>query len=245
MDITSGMFTGRVAVITRSIGDFELDCTVREEHTSSLRLTKNPVESGADIADHAILEPKSLTITGIVVGYEPPQPIKHLTGLDTDLMSEYPLPLELSASLGQAQSMLSSYLSIGAAVQEKAAKVLAPWYPDSVNTSTDTSSTLDRVGRAYEGLLALQKKGEPIIVQTGIRLYTNMIITNISTTQDKPGSAEFTLTVEEIFIVENQTAQGLHPDLKGQPKKANKGRTQPTEKGSKSSMVKELREMIR
>ncbi|MCG5369555.1 hypothetical protein L7834_007655 [Providencia rettgeri] len=183
MDITSGMFTvftGRVSVVTRSIGDFELDCTVREEHSSSLRLTKNPVESGADIADHAILEPKSLTITGIVVGYEPPQPIKHLTGLDTDLMNEYPLPLELSASLGQAQSMLGSYLSVGAAVQEKATKVLAPWYPDSVNTSTDASPTLDRVGRAYEGLLALQKKGEPITVQTGIRLYTNMIITNIS-----------------------------------------------------------------
>ncbi|MCG5369549.1 hypothetical protein L7834_007620 [Providencia rettgeri] len=48
------------------------------------------------------------------------------------------------------------------------------------------------------------------------------------------------MTVEEIFIVENQTAQGLHPDLKGQPKKANKGRIQPTEKGSKSSTLREI-----
>ncbi|MDE5306818.1 hypothetical protein PY546_09540 [Providencia stuartii] len=42
MDITSGIFTGRASVITRTIGQFELDCTIRETHTSALRITKKP-----------------------------------------------------------------------------------------------------------------------------------------------------------------------------------------------------------
>lgn len=240
MDLTSGLYTGRASVITRTIGDFMLDCTVREEHTSSLRLTKNPVESGADIADHAILEPKSLTITGVVVGYEPPQHIKNLLGFDTSILDEYPLPIEITASVNQAEAILGQYMSLGESVKDKATKAIAPWYPNSGIGSADQSKTLDRVGRAYDSLLAIQKSGETIDVQTGIKLYKNMMITNVGISQDKPGSAEFTLTVEEIFIVENQTAQGLHPDLKGQPKKANKGRTQPTEKGNRSSTLREI-----
>lgn len=229
MDLTSGLFTGRASVITRSIGDFILDCTVREEHTSSLRLTKNPVESGADIADHAILEPKTLTVTGVVVGYEPPQMLKNLIGFDTSILDDYPFPLEISANMKQAEAMIEQYAGIANYGLDGASKVLAPWYPDSGIGSADTSQTLDRVGRAYDSLLSLQKRGESIDVQTGIKLYKNMMITNIGNIQDKPSSTEVTLTLEEIFIVENQTAKGLHPDLKGQPQKHNMGRTQPKE----------------
>ncbi len=41
-----------------------------------------------------------------------------------------------------------------------------------------------------------------------------MMLVNIGIMQLYDGSAEFTLTLREIFIVESQTAQGLHPDLK-------------------------------
>ncbi|UBX48868.1 hypothetical protein LDO51_17295 [Providencia alcalifaciens] len=234
MDLTSGLYTGRASVITRTIGDFMLDCTVREDHESSLRITKNPIESGADIADHAILEPKVLTVTGIVVGYEPPQHIKNKLGFDTSILDEYPLPIEITASVNQAEAILGQYMSLGESVKDKATKAIAPWYPNSGIGSADQSQTLDRVGRAYDCLLVIQKSGETIDVQTGIRLYKNMMITNIGSSQDKPGSAEITLTLEEIFIVENQSAQGLHPDLKGQPKKSSMGRTQPKSKGTES-----------
>lgn len=240
MDVTSGIFTGRAAVITRTIGDFELDCTVREEHSSPLRLTKNPIESGADIADHSILEPKGLTITGVVVGYEPPQYLKNLTGIDLSVLDEYPLPIEISAIAHQAQGVVEQYISLAGLVIDRTTKVIAPWYPNAGVGGSDESQTLDRVGRAYESLLSIQKSGETIDIQTGIRLYKNMIMTNIGTSQDKPGSAEITLTLEEIFIVENQTAQGLHPDLKGQPKKKNMGRTQPKNKESNSSTLKDI-----
>lgn len=227
MDITSGIFTGRASVITRTIGQFEFDCTIRESHTSSLRVTKNPVESGADIADHAVLEPKSLTITGKVVGYEPTNYFNQLLGLDTDAMDDYPLPLEISSSIRQAEAMLAQYMTVGRVLANKTQKVIAPWYPDALKPFADSSQTLDRAGRAYESLLAIQRMGQPIDVQTGIRLYKNMVLTSISTTQDTPAAADFVLNLEEIFIVESQVVTGLHPDLKQQPQKSNMGRTQP------------------
>lgn len=241
MDLTSGLFTGRTSVITRSIGDFIFDCTVSEGHSSTLRVTKNPIESGADIADHAMLEPKSLTITGIIVGYEPPRYFRNLTGIDTDILDDYPLPLEISAKVKHAEVMVEQYIGTAKTGLNLVKKVLAPWYPDLGVGSADTSQTLDRIGRAYNSLLSLQKSGEPITVQTGIKQYKNMMLTAISTTQDKPGAAEFSLTLEEVLIVENQTAIGLHPDLKGQPKKQNKGRTQPVnqQKNQSANQVKE------
>ena len=46
----------------KSIGGIELDAVLTETHNNQVRLTKNPVELGADITDHAVIEPKRLNI---------------------------------------------------------------------------------------------------------------------------------------------------------------------------------------
>lgn len=46
----------------KSIGGIELDAVISESHTNTVRVTKNPIELGADITDHAIIEPKSIRI---------------------------------------------------------------------------------------------------------------------------------------------------------------------------------------
>ena len=48
-----------IEVISRKIGTFRLDATEQENNKSTLRTTKNPIESGANVADHAALEPKT------------------------------------------------------------------------------------------------------------------------------------------------------------------------------------------
>ena len=50
----------------KSISGIELDAVLEESHSHSVRLTKNPVEFGADITDHAVIEPSKLTIIGVV-----------------------------------------------------------------------------------------------------------------------------------------------------------------------------------
>lgn len=242
MDLLSGFSTSRRAtVVTRSIGEFELDAVTVEGHESSMRLTENPVESGADIADHAILEPKEITVTGVMVGYEPPQYFKNMLGNDLAFMNEYPMPMEIRASTRQAEAMYNQIVGQAQDIKAQVGKVLAPWYPEAAGMANDSSPSLDRVGKAYEDLLSIQKKGEPITVQTGIRQYENMMIVSISTTQQYDGSAEFSLTLREIFIVESQKAQGIHPDVKASsPTKKNMGKTQPKKVENGKTVLREM-----
>ncbi len=50
----------------RSIGGIELDSVLLEDHTGTVTLTKNPVEAGADITDHAIVQPDIISIRGVI-----------------------------------------------------------------------------------------------------------------------------------------------------------------------------------
>lgn len=50
----------------KSIGGIELDAVLSETHTNTVRLSSNPVELGAELTDHAIVEPKRLNIIATV-----------------------------------------------------------------------------------------------------------------------------------------------------------------------------------
>ena len=56
-------------VILRDIGGIEIDAVLSENHDSSLGITRNPVERGADITDHAYLMPKSCTLNAAISEY--------------------------------------------------------------------------------------------------------------------------------------------------------------------------------
>lgn len=49
-----------------SIANITLDATISEEHGRSAELSNYPVEDGADRSDHRRVNPKTLTITGLV-----------------------------------------------------------------------------------------------------------------------------------------------------------------------------------
>lgn len=59
--------------LSRFLGPVRLDVVVRERHESDLFITRNPVEFGADVSDHAIIEPKRL-ILDAVAGSRPGTP---------------------------------------------------------------------------------------------------------------------------------------------------------------------------
>ncbi len=50
----------------KSFGGIQLDAVISETHNNAVRLTKNPVELGADITDHAIIEPKRINVVAQV-----------------------------------------------------------------------------------------------------------------------------------------------------------------------------------
>lgn len=221
---------GRASVVTRNVGAFHFDVVTAEGHDSTLRITENPIESGALIADHAVLEPKEITITGVMVGYTPPDYASSIFGVDTSIINRLPLPMNVRAITNQAISMASRYISVAESVAESSSRILAPFLPDYLGFADDSSAALDRVGKAYSELLNIQKSGEMIEVQTGIKLYENMMIRNIGVNQTTDGAAQFSLTIREIFIVESQIAEGIK--IKTAPKTTQMGRTQPKDESS-------------
>lgn len=52
--------------IANSRVEFQFDAVTLEEHTATLEVTQEPLESGAITTDHAIIAPKQYTLTGIV-----------------------------------------------------------------------------------------------------------------------------------------------------------------------------------
>jgi hypothetical protein len=50
----------------KSIGGIQLDAVISEAHTNKVSLTSNPVELGAEITDHAVVQPKKLNIVAQV-----------------------------------------------------------------------------------------------------------------------------------------------------------------------------------
>ncbi len=58
-----------------------------------------------------------------------------------------------------------------------------------------------RIRSAYEGLLQLQNERQPVLLQTGLKSYANMVLTGVSTPNDLQNNLRVQLTFEEVFIV--------------------------------------------
>ena len=136
-----------------------LDAVVEESHSLTARVTSNPIELGADVNDHVILEPTKIVIRGAV----------------TDS------PLGFAA--------LSTIV-------------------DNINGlfGSSTSENLTRSQQAFQLIIDLWEEREPIEVQTGLKKYSDMIITNINSSQDKDTSkiAIMDITLQNVVVVESQ-----------------------------------------
>lgn len=206
-------------VSNRKIGKITFDVVTTEDHQSDLSITENPIESGAAIADHAVIQPKQVTINGVMVDHD------HSTfGLDLpfignirggiDFLNGFPLPVKVITQTSQSIARAGRVISqvAGAYSQAKSilnqARTIAPFLPDfGLGGLLDSSGGDSRVQKCYADLVACQKSGETIDIQTGINLYKNMLIQSVAVNQSQDGSATFTITAREIFIVETQTAQ--------------------------------------
>ena len=78
--------------------------------------------------------------------------------------------------------------------------------PLAAVTDDPFASDAGRSRRAFELLTELQKRAEPFDLQTGLKLYENMICTSIRTSQDKDSSGAllFTAELREVILVYTQ-----------------------------------------
>lgn len=231
-------------LISRKIGTFKLDATEQENNKSTLRTTKNPVESGANVADHAVLEPKQITIKGKIVAYEPP----NFTQFDEiTQVIHFNLPFiktahrftqkayKLYNNVKHIKNKAMWYAKIFGI--DKKAREIAPFLTDG-NSNKDDSVAKNRLQSLYEKLLEIQKSGEFLEATTGLRTYKNMLITSIEITTESDLYADVTLTLEEVFVVETKTAGGLNVGGGAAKRGVNLGKTEPKQK--KTSVLKDM-----
>lgn len=125
--------------------------------------------------------------------------------------------------------------------------------PLAAVTDDPFASDAGRSRRAFELLTELQKRAEPFDLQTGLKLYENMVCTSIRTSQDKDlsGALLFTAELREVIIVYTQVVT-YPPRKPGATKrqagpKKDKGEQQGkevTEKPKKQSLSKKLADAI-
>lgn len=72
-----------------------VDATIRREHRRSAQITRHPIEDGADVTDHAILDPVSLSVEGVISD----APISYFTPIISGLgsLTDYDSSTERSA----------------------------------------------------------------------------------------------------------------------------------------------------
>ena len=221
------------SIKSRRIGDFTFDLTTTESHTSLLNITENPIETGASISDHAFLAPKEITINGIMVSHDPPVGTPMPSQGTPAQFDNIPSPGSFQALTPQALLTASRNFSVSSLVSSEVEKrALAPYLPNFNSAGSDASQTSERIRQAYSDLQSIQKSGELIEVMTGVALYKSMAIVSITLTQTSDESAEFTINLREVFIVETKKASGLNPSPNGRAGAqsapvANKGKTQP------------------
>ena len=125
--------------------------------------------------------------------------------------------------------------------------------PLAAVTDDPFASDAGRSRRAFELLTELQKRAEPFDLQTGLKLYENMVCTSIRTSQDKDSSGAllFTAELREVIVVYTQVVQ-YPPRKAGATKrqagaKKDKGEQQGaevTDKPKKQSLAAKLKTAI-
>jgi len=71
---------------------------------------------------------------------------------------------------------------------------------------TSTSENITRSNAAYNAVIQLQEEREPIEIQTKLKLYTNMVITKVTTVQDKDTSriVRMSIDLQQVIITESE-----------------------------------------
>lgn len=216
---------GTTTLRFRNCGGIVLDVVTDENHTSEMDIAENTLETGTKAADHAALEPKEITVTGTVVGYDNTSVqedfISDITGLrSTDFLDGLGLPSAVSTVIDSTRDMvvnkLATFIDWGA-LDAAISSSLTPWLPGfSIAEQLKTSDNM-RIEQIYRNFLDFQKNVVFCTVDTGIFQYENMLLQSVRVRQQRDGSAEFTLKFREVIEVPITVTNAVAAKSTGRP----------------------------
>ncbi len=170
-----GLYSSTERLISRA------QVTINELHTDELEITDHPVDSGAQVSDHAFMHPSEVVLQ--LAWSNSPSSAGDL----------------VNPALGVATAVNSVVRSVTNVVQQALAL-------QSALQSSISGATPDEVKGVYQDLLDLQKSREPFTIYTGKRKYTDMLIKSLATqTDEKTENALFiTMTCRQVIRVSSR-----------------------------------------
>jgi hypothetical protein len=162
------------------------DSVISEKHQFSIEITKNPVETGVSMTDHAYVNQVPLTLEVAVS--------------DTPFMVE-----------DQSRSMV----------------------PFNPNATYFTGPNVRRTVNAWQAILDKAESFAVFDVQTGLKLYQNMMFKEGSAEQNVDSSGVLWATIQVVPVIFAQTATVVYPQ-RG-PKKTKRQAAAPVDGGKKDA----------
>lgn len=213
IDLIKDYVTSSTVVTGFQVGEFVFDCELEESHESRLTVTENKLESGAAVSDHSYLEPKTYGVRGLMVSYKP---FNAIPASITDTITAAKVLPQLTGIIGkteQAIAKVNRYAGNVLQTIDKAKAItskLSPWLPDSLASLGDnTNQSLTRQAQAYSDLLTIQNSGQFLTVSSGLKSYSNMLLTSVLANNGADDSVEFVLQFREAPVTSTRTVQGL------------------------------------
>jgi len=162
------------------------DSVISEKHRFSIEITKNPVETGVSLTDHAYV-------------------------------NQVPLTLEVAVS------------DTPFVVKDQYGNVV-PFNPQAIYF---TGPNVRRTVNAWQAILDKAESFAVFDVQTGLRLYQNMMFKEGSAEQNVDSSGVLWATIQVVPVIFAQTATVVYP--KRGPKKTKRQAAAPVDNGKKDA----------
>lgn len=173
-----------------TIGGMAFDGILRTDHTSRVRSTNYPVQTGVTMTDHAIVEPAELSIDIMMTNTA--NSILHDSQAMNNLQSY--VVHGANTMIGKvAGSAISIAMGADKVIKagllgEKAKKNYKGMF-DWLKTEVDNPATIATIGEersrnAWQALKNMQLDRQPLTVVTRLQTYENMIIEELSAPDD-------------------------------------------------------------
>ena len=170
---------------------YQFEATLEDTFEASIELTRYPIESGVQVNDHRIINPKKWFVTG-AIGSKPLKPLIPFSGDFSDL---------IGIAAGAASNIFRDNPLVAAAA--------------GLSTGFLAGTEETQASASLEWFLELMRKGIPFDVDAVDIQLKNMVITKISRTKDPSNEKGLIVTLElqELITLSRiNTVNGIEPD---------------------------------
>jgi len=220
MKITYLVDDGSAPGTLQSSTTIEFDATITETHTSSAQVTERNVEKGANISDHVRPAQDRFSAEAVVTNAPIRTPATNAEGAK----GEY----------GQIDASTTLRVPTPAFIGIPGTRIGVPVQGSATVLKFDRE--FNRVRNVYDELVAIVNTPIIVTIDTGLRVYDDMVIVNLSAPRNVEDAIHFSFEAVGVRFVESRTVT-VQQSNGGRKKKGHKNTKEAKEDGPEQSAL--------